>query len=394
MHKATMFRTEALSEFSQWAAQFRPQSLSNQSTERIAQASTLYLLAPSSFLGQSFTIPITQRLLAAGKRVVLVDDTMPAPPAGIEGCSVLGTMAFAQERPVSCLAIHMANSVFVHGLFATAARHAGIPAIDIVAVLDAFDLPVIYQTASAMRDATLARLDDYVKLAGLLDDAFSIQTLRSALEMRTTLDRGAMIPVLCSLEDEYFSPFPAGKDVTFAMGTNEILCDVGAHVGTTVCKFLAATRWQYDAIHAFEPDAGNFAKLQQGIFKTLANFHPRNMALSSTKSTLRFAETGTMGSHLDDNGNVQVQASTLDDEIGHATFIKMDVEGHEANILRGARRLISQSKPRLAITGYHFADDLLDIAQLVREIEPAYRLRLRHHSFYYYDTILYADINP
>lgn len=78
--------------------------------------------------------------------------------------------------------------------------------------------------------------------------------------------------------------------------------------------------------------------------------------------------------------------------MAHATFIKMDVEGHETRILQGAKRLISNSKPRLAITGYHFADDLLNIAQLIREIEPAYRLRLRHHSFYYFDTILYADI--
>lgn len=389
-----MSRSHTLSEFGQWATQRRAHVLARPAASQIQEAATLYLLAPSSFLGLSFAVPMAQRLLAAGKQVVLVDDTMPMPPAAIAGCRVLSTRAFALERPAAGLAINMANTVFVHGLFSTAALRAGIPVIDIIAALDTFGLPVIYQTASAMREATLARLDDYAALAGLLDDALSIQTLRAALEMRITLNRDAVLPVLCSLEDEYFSPFPAGKDVTFALGTHEILCDVGAHVGTTVRKFLAATHWQYDAIHAFEPDAGNYAALRQGVFENLPDFHPRNIALSSSRSTLRFSETGTMGSRLDANGNVQVQASTLDDEVAHATFIKMDVEGHEASILRGARRLIAQSKPRLAITGYHFADDLLDIVQLVREIEPAYRLRLRHHSFYYYDTILYADIAP
>lgn len=243
-----------------------------------------------------------------------------------------------------------------------------------------------------MRNATLARLDDYIALATQLDDAFSIQTLGAAIKMRLTMDRTALLPILCSLEDEYFSPYPAGKNITFALGQNEILCDVGAHIGTTISKFLTATHWQYEAIHAFEPDAENFKALQRGIFEQIPNFHPKNIALSDTKSMLNFAATGTMGSRLDAHGNVQVHASTLDNEVEHATFIKMDVEGHEAKILQGAKRLISNSRPRLAITGYHFADDLLEIAALIKEIEPAYRLRLRHHSFYYFDTILYADI--
>lgn len=387
-----MSRSQALSEFGQWAARCRHLPPSREAASQIEEATTIYLLAPSSFLGQSFTVPIARRLLAAGKRVVLVDDTMQSAPNAIADCTIRGTGAFALERPTAGLAINMANTAFVHGFFSAAALRAKIAVLDIIPVLDAFELAVIYQTASVMREATLSRLDDYVALAGQLDDSLSIQTLRACLEMRTTLNRNAVLPILCSLEDEYFSPYPAGKDVTFALGSREILCDVGAHVGTTVRKFLAATHWQYDAIYAFEPDVGNFSALKQGIFENLPNFHPRNIALSNSKSVLSFSETGTMGSRLDANGNVQVQASTLDDEVSHATFIKMDVEGHEVKILQGASRLIAESKPRLAITGYHFADDLLDIVQLLLKIEPAYRLRLRHHSFYYYDTILYADI--
>jgi len=36
----------------------------------------------------------------------------------------------------------------------------------------------------------------------------------------------------------------------------------------------------------------------------------------------------------------------------------------------------------MAITGYHYADDLLDLWQLLRELAPDYSLRLRHHSNY------------
>lgn len=388
----SMANSDILLQFDQWAAQCDTRPFMSQVGAQIEKASTLYLLGPASFLGLSFTIPLARELLGAGKRVVLVDDTMLTPPAEVAECAVLSTKAFSQERRSAGLAVNMANSVFAHKMFSAAARRAGIQVIDIIGVLDNFGFPVIYQTAATMREITLGRLDEYAALARVFDDTLSVRTLQAALEMRIAMNRDAVLPVLCSLEDEYFSPFPAGKDLTFALNPNEVFCDIGAHVGTTTYKFLTATRWQYEKIYAFEPDTENYAKLQQGIFEDLPDFYPRNIALSSSKSMLNFSETGTMGSHLDANGNVQVQASTLDDEVEHATFIKMDVEGHEASILQGARRLIAGSRPRLAITGYHFANDLLDIVKLVREIDPAYKLRLRHHSFYYYDTILYADV--
>lgn len=327
-----------------------------------------------------------------GKHVTLVDDTITSAPAAIERCPVITTAVLIPQLGVPSLAIDMANTVFASGLFRSVADRCGIAVMDIIEALDVFDLPVIYETAQAIRSATLARLDDYLTLATQFDDLLSIQTLGACLQMRVNGQRDAVIPVLCSLEDEYFSPFPAGKDITFRMGAEEVFCDVGAHVGTTIRKFLTATHWRYSSIHAFEPDALNCAALRQGFFQHLPNFHVKNIALSDTRQMLTFSETGTMGSRLDNYGNVQVQASTLDEEVEHATFIKMDVEGHEARILRGAGRIITQSRPRLAITGYHYADDLLEIAHLVKQIEPRYRLRLRQHSFYYYDTILYADI--
>lgn len=369
-------------------------SLSNEEVRSVLpallQGDCIYLLGANSFIGRALAVPIAQCLLDKNKQVVLVDDSMQQSP--IAGCSLINTHALAGIRGRRGVAVNLANAPFAHGFFDMLGARVGMATFDAVPVLDALDLPVIYETASAMRRATLARLDDYLSLAGKLDDAFSIQTLAACLKMRITLERSAVLPVLCSLEDEYFSPLPAGKNVTFALGENEILCDVGACVGATIGKFLAATHWGYKAIYAFEPDGINYAAMGKGFFAYLHDFHSRNIALSDAKGTLRFAETGTMGSRLHETGGVEVPVSTLDDEVPHATFLKMDVEGHETKILQGARRLIGQSRPRMAITGYHYADDLINIAQLVHEIEPRYRLRLRHHSFWYYDTILYADI--
>lgn len=359
--------------------------------DMIERVATIYFLAPSSFLGHAFVATVAARLQEKGKKIVLVDDTLLKAPQGVE-CEIQTTRQYRSQDATSALAINFANTPFVHAFFDELSAANGMLKVDIIEVLDAMQIPVIYQCAAQMREATRSRLGDYLALAHKFDDALSIRTLGAILELRMTLNRQQLLPILCSLEDEYFSVYPSGKDVSFSLGHDEVFCDVGAHVGSTIRKLLAATHWRYTHIHAFEPDAGNYASLTAGLFSTMSNFTPRNIALSDVAGIVGFAETGTMGSRLDAHGNVKVHASTLDAEVPHATFIKMDVEGHETRILRGARRLITESKPRLAITGYHYADDLLDIAALVHEYEPAYRFRLRHHSFYYYDTILYANI--
>jgi hypothetical protein len=108
---------------------------------------------------------------------------------------------------------------------------------------------------------------------------------------------------------------------------------------------------------------------------------------------VKFLQTGTMGSHVDETGASEADTAIvrIDDAMESATFVKMDLEGFETKALEGASRVISAFRPRMAITGYHYALDLLDIVSLIDELSPSYRLRLRHHSSYYYDSIIYAD---
>jgi FkbM family methyltransferase len=382
-------RTQALQRFESLLSSFSKHQHEN-ALPALQKAECIYLLAANSPLGRAYAKGIADQSVSMGKRVILVDDTLKESP--IADWEVIGSRAFVESAPKQAIAANLALSPFGQEFFSSLAAHAGIQMVDAVPFFDALGLPMVYQTASVMREETLARLDDYLALARKLDDAWSIQTLASCLAMRVHIDRSKVLPTLCSPEDEYFSAWPAGKDVTFALGEEEVFIDVGACFGDTVKKVLAATHWKYKAVHAFEPDSMNMAAMQRGIFPNLQDFHLHNMALSDAVGTMTFAETGTMGSHLDEAGGVQVRVSRLDDEVADATFIKMDTEGHEMKVLQGARRIIGQSRPRMAITGYHYAGDLLGIAKLVHDIVPEYRLRLRHHSFWYYDTILYADV--
>lgn len=117
-----------------------------------------------------------------------------------------------------------------------------------------------------------------------------------------------------------------------------------------------------------------------------------NAAVGERSGSIRFRETGTMGSHVDEvaGNSSDTRPVALDDVMDEVTFIKMDLEGYEQKALRGATRLIHDCRPRMTITAYHYADDLLDLWRLFEELASDYELRLRHHSCYYYDTIFYA----
>jgi hypothetical protein len=74
------------------------------------------------------------------------------------------------------------------------------------------------------------------------------------------------------------------------------------------------------------------------------------------------------------------------------TFIKMDVEGSEAQALKGAVRTIKECHPILAISVYHRAQDIYAIPMLINEIWQEYRLFVRKNGQNYatWDFQLFA----
>jgi len=72
--------------------------------------------------------------------------------------------------------------------------------------------------------------------------------------------------------------------------------------------------------------------------------------------------------------------------------VKMDIEGSEYNAIIGAKETIYKNSPKLAISVYHRRNDLFTLPLLIHEIEPKYRLYLRHHSNSFRETLLYAKI--
>ncbi len=346
----------------------------------------VFILAPESALGKLFVPGVLARLK---NPVAMVDDISTA--AVIHGIPRWSAFQFLQKAGAirGALAIDFSASRFAGALFGRLALKAGVERVDFVAAHAEFGLPAVFETAPKTRAMTLAAIDRFLALEHRLADDLSRAVLYAALLLRINYDRAPLRDLLTGGEDEYFCAGPAGH--TFRLGTNEAFCDLGAHIGLLTCKFLAATDWRYRAAHVYEPDRINYRALSKLRLLPLHDFRLRNKAVSDTRETLAFVESGSASSYVSDSGTSTCESVLLDDEIEELSFIKMDIEGFETRALRGARRIVSACSPRMAITAYHYPLDLPDIVDTLDAIRPGYFLRLRQHYNFYYDTVLYAS---
>ena len=80
----------------------------------------------------------------------------------------------------------------------------------------------------------------------------------------------------------------------------------------------------------------------------------------------------------------------FDEERNPPTYIKMDIEGAELEALWGARRILKEHSPVLAICAYHTSDHLWQIPLLIHAIQPDYKLYLRRYAEGAFELVWYA----
>jgi FkbM family methyltransferase len=188
----------------------------------------------------------------------------------------------------------------------------------------------------------------------------------------------------------YFAP-----DLSRPSPTDHFV-DCGAFDGDTVRAILNHSGGRFRAITAIEPDPDNCRRLRQFVAQLPTEQQGRinisQAALADQPRVARFAATSTAGSALDGDGTYEVQCARLDDLLAESqpTFIKMDVEGAEIPALRGACRILREDQPRLAICLYHDQGHLWEIPNLIRSLNPRYKLFLRRYSDDCWETVCYA----
>jgi FkbM family methyltransferase len=132
----------------------------------------------------------------------------------------------------------------------------------------------------------------------------------------------------------------------------DICIDIGANVG----NYSIALAQFAEKVYSFEPNPKTFELLKKNT-DNYKNIIPVNKALSDESGVKEFYATyqsGLSGFGDTKRGDVvdkfDVDCVTLDDYFkDRVNFIKIDVEGFEGHVLRGARKILETQKPKLYI---------------------------------------------
>jgi FkbM family methyltransferase len=160
-----------------------------------------------------------------------------------------------------------------------------------------------------------------------------------------------------------------------------VVFDVGANVGDWAEIALACN--PAIELHCFEPSPATFERLMTRSFAPRLKANPFGLSSSSGAADLHvFAAASGMNSlyrrsGLDDRGiaspatSERVELETLDGYcaehgIDSIDFLKLDVEGHELHVLRGAARALSAG--RIGAVAFEYGGCNIDAHVLLKDI--------------------------
>lgn len=175
----------------------------------------------------------------------------------------------------------------------------------------------------------------------------------------------------------------------------EFFVDCGSFDGNTSVILGNMIKDKLKKIVAFEPMADNIELCESNIKQIGVDYKIINKGVweKTTSIYFRMAEHGMLVmSENDEKDSTRLEVTSLDETIGDAkvTFIKMDIEGSELNALKGAKKIIQEQKPKLAICIYHLVDDFYRIPEYILSLNSDYRLFIRHYGTNSSETVLYA----
>lgn len=180
-------------------------------------------------------------------------------------------------------------------------------------------------------------------------------------------------------------------------GRKETFVDAGVYDLGSTLGFIEWCGGNYRRVFAFEPDEENYKYCEERC-ASLEKVSLFQSGLCDKRGNIGFV-SGFGGASCIENreGNTyadsEIQVVDLDSAAKgeEVSFIKMDIEGAEERALLGAKRIIMEQKPKLAICVYHKKEDIIELPALVLAMRPDYKLAFRHYSANSAsETVMYA----
>ena len=136
---------------------------------------------------------------------------------------------------------------------------------------------------------------------------------------------------------------------------NDIAYDVGAHVGyfTVLMGDLVGSAGK---VIAFEPRGLNLGYLQKHVsVNNCQNIQIVSKALGDHSGHAKLeTRTGSGTGYVSETGDEEIEITSIDELVESGalpppTFLKIDVEGGEMAVLRGAQKVIESQRPRMIL---------------------------------------------
>ncbi|HEX2052615.1 MAG TPA: FkbM family methyltransferase [Actinomycetota bacterium] len=179
---------------------------------------------------------------------------------------------------------------------------------------------------------------------------------REVLQVRDGLLKGALLDVDVRKQRDMIAgtyESEVQRLLSEHVRPGQVAFDVGAHLGFFTL-LLARLVGDGGRVVSVEPDPFLGPKLQANLEKNDAsNVTVVRAAAGTVAAERRFVSGGGGGiGHLGDEGDLQVDGTTLDDlarRFGTPDLVKIDVEGGEVEVLRGAPELLSTGRPVVVV---------------------------------------------
>ena len=185
-----------------------------------------------------------------------------------------------------------------------------------------------------------------------------------------------------------------GNDLTEGLRDGEVVVYAGAYDGKHLDRALRSN--PNVELHGFEPNK-NCAALLERKYCNFPNVHIHKFGLGDKTQELYFDNTiGDSAMTVSETERPERYYDTVEIEpmdrvlTGKVDLIALDIEGDEIKALQGAKRIIRENRPVLAICVYHRMEHYVEVAETIQKICPEYKFYFRQHSIVPHESVLYA----
>lgn len=212
------------------------------------------------------------------------------------------------------------------------------------------------------------------KAFGLLEDAYSRNCFFAFINSRISENVDYVRDVFAEEFDEF------NNEIVQCDFPRQIFLDIGAYQGAGIARFVESCKGRYKRIIGIEPNQQNYKELERFCVESrFENITLHCIGCWKEKDTLHF-NTDSECSRIDEEASSCIEVDTIDhickDDIG-ISIINVGTATFVEEIVLGAKDIIQRDRPILRIFMGGAKEELYRIPQLIKQLDPSYRLYLR-----------------